>query len=187
MYADTRASGESGHKYSQMPRITRIVTDPGRLDSWKAIAAYLHRDGLTVRRWERRLGLPVRRLPGGRGASVFAYTAEIDAWLKDGGGPLRTSAPQNASPLRVGWRLPAAAVALAVLAVSGAVVYEFSSRLELVRAEFSARYWDHHRALEAEGKLDHTREECPDRNGPRPVHVWEPGTGWRELRINERW
>lgn len=52
-----------------------------RLDSWKAIAAYLGRDERTVQRWERKLGLPVRRLPGGRGTSVFAYAAELDAWL----------------------------------------------------------------------------------------------------------
>src|SRR5688572_23729413 len=52
-----------------------------RLDSWKAIAAYLNRDERTVRRWGRDLGLPVRRVPGGRGTSVFAYAAEIDAWL----------------------------------------------------------------------------------------------------------
>ena len=59
------------------------VTNGGseRLDSWKAIAAYLKRDVRTVRRWEHELALPVRRLPGGHGRSVFAYTAEIDAWL----------------------------------------------------------------------------------------------------------
>lgn len=50
-----------------------------RLDSWKEIAAYLKRDQRTVRRWERQLGLPVRRVPGGR--SIFAYREEIDAWL----------------------------------------------------------------------------------------------------------
>src|ERR1700760_1633430 len=55
---------------------------PDRLDSWKAIAAYLQRDERTVQRWERELGLPVRRVPGGRGRSVFAYLHEIEAWLK---------------------------------------------------------------------------------------------------------
>jgi hypothetical protein len=53
-----------------------------RLDSWKAIAAYLDRDIRTVRRWEQKLGLPVRRTPGARGHSVFAYVSEIDAWLQ---------------------------------------------------------------------------------------------------------
>jgi hypothetical protein len=54
---------------------------PDRLDSWKAIADYLKRDVRTMRRWERQ-GLPVKRVPGGRGNSVYAYRAEIDAWLE---------------------------------------------------------------------------------------------------------
>jgi hypothetical protein len=54
---------------------------PDRLDSWKAITAYLNRDERTVRRWERERGFPIRRVPGGRGNSVFAYRSEIDAWL----------------------------------------------------------------------------------------------------------
>ena len=52
-----------------------------RLDSWKAIAAYLGRDVSTVIRWEKEKGLPIRRLPGGKRQAVFAWTAEIDAWL----------------------------------------------------------------------------------------------------------
>jgi hypothetical protein len=58
------------------------VTGSARLDSWKAIAGYLGRDERTVRRWERERGLPIRRVGGGRGASVFAYAADLDAWLK---------------------------------------------------------------------------------------------------------
>jgi hypothetical protein len=58
-----------------------------RLDSWKAIAEYLQRDVATVRRWEKSQGLPVRRVPGGRGRSVFAYREEIDEWLQSTDGP----------------------------------------------------------------------------------------------------
>jgi hypothetical protein len=53
-----------------------------RLDSWKSIAEYLDRDVATVRRWEKSAGLPVRRVAGSRGHSVFAYRSEIDGWLK---------------------------------------------------------------------------------------------------------
>jgi hypothetical protein len=35
----------------------------------------------TVQRWEKDLGLPVRRMGTGRGEVVFAYRAELDAWL----------------------------------------------------------------------------------------------------------
>lgn len=57
----------------------------GRLDSWKAIAAYLGKDETTLRRWEMSRGLPIRRIPGKRGGSVYAYQSEIDAWLQSPG------------------------------------------------------------------------------------------------------
>ena len=51
-----------------------------RLDSWKEIAAYLKRDVTTVRRWEKREGLPVHRHLHERRDSVYAYRIEVDAW-----------------------------------------------------------------------------------------------------------
>ena len=62
-------------------------------------------------------------------------------------------------------------------------IYEFSLSLDLLRASYSDRYWEAHRALEAQGKIMHTRAECPDRNGPRHIDVWEPVTGWRTVTI----
>jgi TolB-like protein/Tfp pilus assembly protein PilF len=57
---------------------------PGRrLESWKEVAAYLGRDVTTVRRWEKREGLPVRRLHHSRLGSVYAFTAELDAWRNE--------------------------------------------------------------------------------------------------------
>lgn len=53
-----------------------------RLDSWKEIAAYLKRGVRTVRRWERQEGLPVRRHIHGKQATVYAFSQEIDEWLK---------------------------------------------------------------------------------------------------------
>jgi len=50
------------------------------LDSWKEIAAYLHRGVRTVRRWEKEEGLPVRRHNHLRLGSVYAYKPEVDAW-----------------------------------------------------------------------------------------------------------
>lgn len=52
-----------------------------RLDSWKAISEYLGRDVRTAMRWAKSQGLPVRRVAGGKGRSVFAFTGEIDDWL----------------------------------------------------------------------------------------------------------
>src|SRR4029453_5049507 len=51
-----------------------------RLDAWKEIAQYLGRDVTTVRRWEKREGLPVHRLLHDKLGSVYAYADEIDAW-----------------------------------------------------------------------------------------------------------
>ena len=56
------------------------ATRPGRLDGWKEIAAYLGRGVRTVQRWEKALGLPVRRLGTGKGEVVYALSRELDAW-----------------------------------------------------------------------------------------------------------
>jgi Tol biopolymer transport system component len=53
-----------------------------RLESWKEIAAYLGRDVTSVRRWEKREGLPVHRLYHSKLGSVYAYTTELDAWAQ---------------------------------------------------------------------------------------------------------
>jgi hypothetical protein len=51
-----------------------------RLESWGEIAAYLRREIRTVQRWEKTLGLPIRRLQVGRQASVYAFPSELDKW-----------------------------------------------------------------------------------------------------------
>jgi hypothetical protein len=53
-----------------------------RLDSWKEIAAYLHRDVTTVQRWEKREGMPVHRHLHDRMGSVYAFGSELDTWLQ---------------------------------------------------------------------------------------------------------
>jgi adenylate cyclase len=54
-----------------------------RLDSWKQIAAHLGRDVRTVQLWEKNEGLPIHRLTHTARANVFAYTTELDAWVRD--------------------------------------------------------------------------------------------------------
>jgi len=55
---------------------------PGRAVGWKEIAAYLRASERTAQRWQRELGLPVHRAGGSKGYSVFAYTSELDEWLR---------------------------------------------------------------------------------------------------------
>jgi hypothetical protein len=47
-----------------------------RLDSWKEIAAHLHRDVTTVQRWEKREGMPVHRHQHDRMGSVCAFSSD---------------------------------------------------------------------------------------------------------------
>ncbi len=54
-----------------------------KLQSWKEIAAFLGKDVRTARRWNAERGLPVHRVPGGKGASVFAYIDELEAWFHE--------------------------------------------------------------------------------------------------------
>jgi Tol biopolymer transport system component len=81
------------------PTSSTDATPRTRLDSWKEIAAYLKRNVTTVRRWEKREGLPVHRHPHDQRDSVYAYVDEIDHWWEtrrhsivrneatEGGGP----------------------------------------------------------------------------------------------------
>ena len=60
----------------------------------------------------------------------------------------------------------------------GDALYEFTPQLDLVNASYTDRYWEAHRELERVGKLTHSREQCPDRDGPRQIEIWDRATGW---------
>src|SRR6266849_9602603 len=94
--------------------ITGAGTQGRRLESWKEIAACMGRDITTVRRWEKREGLPVHRLHHTRLGSVYAYTAELDAWRRERApGPAIGEMAVTQAPQTVGrvWKL----IALAAL------------------------------------------------------------------------
>ncbi len=59
-----------------------LIHTPMRLDSWKTIARYLRRSTRTVQRWHAECGLPVRHI-GGLSTSVFAFSDELDRWLRE--------------------------------------------------------------------------------------------------------
>src|SRR5262245_33089249 len=83
----------------------RVETVGKRLDSWKEIAAYLNRDVTTVRRWEKREGLPVHRHQHSALGSVYAFTKEIDSWLFGRENPVHGEdppLPRDAKPRLVG-------------------------------------------------------------------------------------
>jgi TolB-like protein/Flp pilus assembly protein TadD len=92
-----------------------------RLESWKEIAAYLGRDVTTVRRWEKREGLLVHRLHHSRLGSVYAYTAELDAWRDKRAPGADDSQARQVSDAVQPWAHVRTAAALAALALALAV------------------------------------------------------------------
>jgi hypothetical protein len=59
-----------------------VSDDSTVLSSWKDIARYLGKGVRTVQRWERHLGLPVRRPNGAsQKSAVVLYRGDVDAWL----------------------------------------------------------------------------------------------------------
>lgn len=74
------------------------------ISGWKDIANYLQKGVRTVQRYEREVGLPVRRPAGKSAGSVMATKAELDGWVA--ASPIREAfqLPQtpvdNATPLR---------------------------------------------------------------------------------------
>ena len=66
-----------------------------RLDSWKEIAGYLRCDERTAMRWQK-TGLPVHHRAGSGRGRVFAYTADLDAWLA-GSKPGQIAGPEPGS------------------------------------------------------------------------------------------
>lgn len=77
------------------------------LNGWKEIAAYVGKSVRAAQRWERELGLPVRRLKTPHSQIIFASRREIDDWrrqleIEPGGvvpGVDRSSAVEPADPV----------------------------------------------------------------------------------------
>ncbi len=100
--------------------MTDQTTPPeAKLESWKAIAAYLNRDARTVMRWEQSENLPIHRHRHLARSTVYAYTHELDAW-QAGRKPEGKSADQ-AAPRSFATRLVAAAAVgmMTVLSAGG--------------------------------------------------------------------
>src|SRR5690349_8348158 len=112
-----------------------------RLESWKEIAAYLGRDVTTVRRWEKREGLPVHRLYHNRLGSVYAYTSELDAWRDERAPVAETDVPdarQVSEVARSGTQTrKAAALAAVVLALAAVLIWVVRGRTTIQPASAS--------------------------------------------------
>lgn len=74
-------------KHSIRPAVTAVASPSHSengvrpvLSSWKEIAGYLGKGVRTVQRWERELGLPVRRPKGHKSRIILAYPEELKNW-----------------------------------------------------------------------------------------------------------
>ena len=55
------------------------------LTGWKQIASYFGKDESTAKRWAAQRSLPIHRVPGQKRASVYAWSAELETWLRQQG------------------------------------------------------------------------------------------------------
>jgi Tol biopolymer transport system component len=149
-----------------------------RLESWKEIASYLGRGVTTVQRWEQQEGLPVRRLPHAKKGSVFAFKAELDAWLKDREElgqpqpdpevePPRVEQPVAPLPRRRSRRAP-----LAILMVAGAAAVALALTRNFRSTSTSVRSPD--RLFAQPLANDAADETCPtlSPDGTTVVYHW---------------
>src|SRR5579872_6313820 len=121
----------------EAPAPTSIGSPSGRrLDSWKEIAEHLGREVRTAQRWEREQGLPVYRHIHRKRSSVYAFSAELDAWwtarapaIQNGPAIEPAAAPEQAPPVVRPRRLRVllASVAVGMLCALAALV-AFSRR-----------------------------------------------------------
>lgn len=90
-----------------------------RIDGWKAIGGHFGRDRTTAMRWAKSRGLPVRRMPGGKTATVYALKSELDQWALSHGDDL-VAVEAVAAPGTPLWKRPwIVAGAVALLAMTG--------------------------------------------------------------------
>ena len=63
-------------------------------------------------------------------------------------------------------------------------VFHTQPALEPFSFRFSSDYDMLHRELEKDHKLSHTLESCPERLHPKPVRIWTPSAGWKDIKLN---
>ena len=156
-----------------------------RLESWKEIAAYLGRDVTTVRRWERHEGLPVHRLLHRKLGSVYAYTAELDAWRIERASAVSTDASDTRPPILTSlrqWKLVLSLAAVGAALAIGAGVWlqrtEYFWRSPIADAQFHTvtdfEGVEQGAAVSRDGQLV---AFLSDRDGPMDVWLTQVGSG----------
>jgi len=135
------------------------------LHGWKDIANHLRKGLRTVQRYERQMGLPVRRPSGRVRGSVIATVAEIDAWVE--AGPLRKVLPLSKPDLVL------QRSTVDVMRKSIADMHRLRAEMQTLRNDVSACLGRlHERLTSLEGDLDEERwpETEPHKGGSGVLH-----------------
>jgi Tol biopolymer transport system component len=165
-----------------------------RLDSWKAIAAYLKRDVTTVQRWEKREGMPVQRHLHDKMGSVYASRADLDAWARtrnlragqefgNAGASNPSAAPRSALfTLLTRWTLVLPLVAAAIALGVGAILWlqrtEYFWRNPVTDARFQrVTDFDGLEQAAAISRDGHFVAFLSGRDGPTDIWVTQVGSG----------
>jgi Tol biopolymer transport system component len=157
-----------------------------RLDSWKEIAAHLHRDVTTVQRWEKREGMPVHRHLHDRMGSVYAFRAELEVWaasrqLRSSTGGAPAAAAHTPSRFFVRPGVLAAAAAAAALTIGAGIwlrAVEFFWQNPLAAARFQrVTDFDGTEQAAAVSRDGRFMAFLADRDGPMDVWVTQVGSG----------
>jgi len=203
--ANSRRIAVAGHHWTWDPGLVTVLDE-----NWNRRGTFVHAGWIEIVRW---LGSDRLLVGGYSNPHEGGMVALLDPSKLDGQGPEPPGTPSHCESCG-----PVAALRMAVMprtevnlatksrfnravveltpdriivstaeteapddGIHGAIgaIYEFSRSLDLLSAKFNDQYWAVHRTLEEQDRLDHTREQCPDRNGPRHIRAWEPATGWR--------
>ena len=195
----------AAHHYEWDPGLVTL------LDShWRRRGTFVHAGWIEVVRWIAPARLLIGGFSNAHDGGMLAV---LDSDALDGqgpepvgsrhhcdncasGGPLRmvimprteinrlTGSPFNRVHVQIrGDRVSARTIEVPSALGDADVHYEFTPSLEPISGRFSDRYWEIHRALETDGTITHTRAQCEDRDGPRPVLEWTSATGWRTIAV----
>lgn len=204
---DSNRVAVSAHHYTWDPGLVTILDR-----EWRRLGTFVHAGWIEQVRW---LAADRLLIAGFSNAYDGGMVALLDAAAIEGqgpapagsqhvcescgdGGPLRMFVfPRtelnrvSASPFnRVILQTSAGQVTARTIEMPAArgdadAIYEFNASLDVLSARLSERYWEMHRAFEADGRIAHRRDQCPERDGPRQILMWEPATGWRTVRRSE--
>src|SRR5260370_5011389 len=192
----TAAENQESAMREPSPGTAPSVRPPeDRLNSWKEIAAYLNRDVTPVQRWEKREGMPVHRRLHDRMGLVYAFRADLDAWVRsrnvasaqededNAPAPSSRAPPRSAiwtSLTRWTFALPLAAAG-AALAIGASVWFqrtEYFWRNPIADARFqTVTEFDGVEQAAAVSRDGHFVAFLSDRDGQMDVWVTQVGSG----------